>query len=199
MDYVLLRHTENLGWSKGMNELYNNLVMRQFQYVLHLEDDWICYQDVEESSSWFDDCCMYLHLHPDVSTLFLRKYMTDQDKHMYGWTRNIYYQCFTHPNPFNYQEKIKSQPKLEFRSLTLRRIPEFLYSANPTLFRLAHYLEKGVFPFPEFQDASMKQGEWKTTTMEDATQWGFSEAISMEKIRDLVCMNVNKGFFYHRN
>lgn len=196
--YELIEHAENLGWSRGMNALYDYMGFEKFDYVLHLEDDWICHPETN-NLDWFDDCCIYLHLHPDVSTLFLRKYISDEDKYMYGWTRNIFYQCFTHPNPFNYHEKIKSESTLSFRSLSLRRIPEFLYSANPTLFRLKHYQNKKVFPFPEFQDISAKQGEWKTTTMQDAPQWGFSEAISMEKIRDLTCINVNKGFFYHRN
>lgn len=181
-----------------MNELYDHLVKAQVDMVLHLEDDWICHHDEDPSTHpWFDDCCWYLHMHPEVSTLFLRKYVSDEDKRMYGWTRNIPYVCFQHPNPFHYAEKIKDQPKIPFRSLTFRRIPEFLYSANPTLFRLKHYLDRKVFPFPEFQDATMRQDAWATTTMEDAPQWGFAEALAMEKIRDLICMNVDHGYFYH--
>lgn len=197
--FELICKEENLGWSKGMNALYEVIAAGKHDYVLHLEDDWICEHDDTRDGRWFDDCCLYLHLHTDVSTLFLRKYTSEEDKYMYGWSRSIYYHCFQHPNPFNYQDKIKEQPKIDFRSLVVRRIPEFLYSANPTLFRLGDYVRQGVFPFPEFHDISNKQGEWKTTTMDDAPQWGFSEAISMEKTRDLVCMNVNKGFFYHRN
>jgi len=196
--FELICNPKNLGWSKGMNKLYELLVEKNFEYILHLEDDWICHHETH-NQRWLDDCCIYLHNHSNVSTLFLRKYMSEEDKWMYGWTRNIFYNCFIHPDPFNYQDKIKDQPKIDFRSLTLRKIPDFLYSANPTLFRLKDYIEKGIFPFPEFHDASQKQGEWKTTTMEDAPQWGFSEAISMEKIRELTCVNVNHGFFYHRN
>ncbi len=196
--HQMIRHDQNLGWSKGMNALYEILVRDGYDYVLHLEDDWLCHVNTN-NMQWLDDSCVYLHENPHVSTLFLRKYVSDEDKHMYGWTRNIFYQCFQHANPFNYQDKIQNQPKVSFRSLVLRRIPEFLYSANPTLFRLRDYMDKHVFPFPQFDDTSHKQGEWKTTTMNDASQWGFSEALAMEKIRDLVCMNVNKGFFYHRN
>lgn len=198
LDYQLYRNDENMGWSRGMNALYGMLVDGQYDFVLHLEDDWLCHPDTQ-NQAWMEDCCVYLIEHPEVSTLFLRKYISDEDKYMYGWTREIYYQCFKHPHPFNYQSKIKSQEKVSFRSLTLRKIPQFLYSANPTLFRLKDYLAKGVFPFPSFEDTSHKQGEWKTTTMQDATQWGFSEALAMEKIRDLTCMNVDKGFFHHRN
>lgn len=196
----LLRIDANLGWSRGMNGLYTELYMRsQYELVLHLEDDWICDAETTTDPNWLEDCLVYMAFHQNVSTLFLRKYVDDQDKFMYGWTRSIPYLCFEHPNSFNYQSKIQSQPKIPFRGLTLRRIPEFLYSANPTIIRVKDYVDAKVLPFPEFDDATCRQGEWKTTTSEDAPQWGYSEGLSMEKIRHLVCMNVNHGFFYHRN
>lgn len=200
--FDVIRIANNMGWSKGMNGLYSQLYFRtKYDLVLHLEDDWIFDTSsmTKESESWLEDCLLYMMFHPEVSTLFLRKYVDDQDKYMYGWTRCIPYLCFKHENPFNYASKIKTQPKIGYRGLTFRRIPEFLYSANPTIIRLDDYIAKKVLPFPEFKDASERQGEWKTTTMEDAPQWGYSEGLSMEKIRDLVCMNVNRGFFYHRS
>lgn len=199
--HKVVRIPNNMGWSKGMNGLYSQLYFRtRYDFVLHLEDDWICDPSTtKDYPTWFEDCVVYMVLHPHVSTLFLRKYTDAEDKRMYGWTRSIPYLCFKHPNPFNYESKIRTQPKQGFRGLTFRRIPEFLYSANPTIIRLKDYVDRKVLPFPEFDDASNRQGEWKTTTMEDAPQWGYSEGLSMEKIRDLVCMNVNHGFFYHRN
>lgn len=200
--FDVVRIPNNMGWSRGMNGLYSQLHFKtKYDLVLHLEDDWLLDTSTVTGASrnWLEDCLLYMMFHPEVSTLFLRKYVDDQDKHMYGWTRSIPYLCFKHPNPFNYASKIKTQPKISYRGLTLRRIPEFLYSANPTIIRLDDYIQKGVLPFPEFQDTSERQGEWKTTTMDDAPQWGYSEGLSMEKIRDLVCMNVNHGFFYHRN
>jgi len=200
--YVFVVATENLGWSRGMNGLYKYLIeWGKFTYILHLEDDWICDETttVAPYQDWFEQCCIYLHLHSNVSTLFLRKYTSKKDKEMYGWTKHIHYMCFQHQNAFNYESKIKTQPKQKFNSLTFRQIPEFLYTANPTIFRLEDYVKKGVFPFPEFTDATQKQKQWETTTMLDAPQWGFAEGLAMEKIRDLICMNVNDGFFYHRN
>lgn len=195
----ILAIPENLGWSKGMNALYHHLyITSRYDFIFHLEDDWL-FEDGISKPNWLLDSCMYLQLNRHVSTMFFRKYVSDEDKYYYGWTRNIPYMCFQHSNSFNYESKIKTEAKVYFRNLTLRRIPEFLYSANPTLFRLQDYMDKGVIPFPEFQDVSMKQEEWKTTTMDDAPQWGFSEGLSMEKIRDLVCINVDRGYFYHRN
>jgi hypothetical protein len=187
---------ENMGWSRGMNILYDHLETRYSpDYVLHLEDDWLC-----ETSNmyWFNDCVSYLDTHPDVSTLFLRKYKSEKEKWDYGWTRSIWYMCFQHPHPFEYATKMKDHPIVTYKRLQLRRIPEFLYSANPTLFRFGDYKKCGVFPFEQYNDLSQKRQEWKTTTSEDAPQWGYAEAVSMEKIRDLVCMNVDKGIFFHR-
>ena len=204
MDSYGFRHNvlvipENVGWSKGMNALYHHLyITSRYDFIFHLEDDWL-FEDTIHKPNWLSDSCMYLQLNKHVSTMFFRKYVSDEDKYYYGWTRNIPYMCFKHSNSFNYESKIKTQPKMYFRDFMLRRIPEFLYSANPTLFRLQDYINKGVVPFPEFQDVSMKQEEWQTTTMDDAPQWGFSEGLSMEKIRDLVCINVDRGYFYHRN
>jgi hypothetical protein len=196
ISYDIIEIEENMGWSRGLNMLYKHLQENDYKIIFHLEDDWLC-NDLS-NPDWLFDCRTYLQTHQDVSTLFLRKYLSDHDKYQYGWSRNIHYRCFVHPNPFNYVEKIKNQVKEEYKSLTFRRIPEFLYSANPTIFRLQDYLNKGVFPFPEFQDISNKQEEWSVTTTEDAVEWGWAEAIAMEKIRDLICMNVNHGFFYHK-
>lgn len=196
IQYDLIEIEENMGWSRGMNTLYNYLASNDYKFVFHLEDDWIC-TDIK-SKDWLTNCLTYLVLNPNVSTLFLRKYLTEEEKIFYGWKRHINYLCFKYSNPFMYNEKIKTEPKKEFRDITFRRIPEFLYTANPTIFRLSDYLEKNVFPFPEFNDISNLQKEWKTTTNDNAPEWGCSEALSMEKIRDLICMNVDNGYFYHR-
>ena len=194
--YDLIEVEENMGWSRGMNGLYKHLQENDYKIIFHLEDDWLC--DEISNPDWLFHCRTYLQTHQDVSTLFLRKYVSDEDKYQYGWTRHIFYRCFVHPCPFNYAEKIKNEPKEEYKSLVFQKIPNFLYSANPTIFRFQDYMNKGVYPFPEFNDASNKQEYWSTTTNEEVEQWGFSESISMEKIRDLTCMNVNHGFFYHK-
>jgi hypothetical protein len=196
ISYDLIEIEENMGWSKGMNLLYQHLQENDYKIIFHLEDDWLC--DDISNKDWLFDCQTYLQTHPHVSTLFLRKYLSNEEKNQYGWTNHIFYKCFVHPCPFNYAAKIIHKEKEPYKSLVFREIPEFLYSANPTIFRLDDYVSKGVFPFPEFEDTSNKQEEWSTTTNEDAQQWGWAEAISMEKTRDLICMNVNKGFFFHR-
>lgn len=187
----------NMGWSDGMNEMYEYIKNQNFQYVLHLEDDWIC-----DSSSigmnWLEDCLIYMDHHIEISTLFLRQYRSMEEKHHYGWTRTFRYRCFQQPDePFDYQTKIKTTPKQYFRNLELREIPKFMYTANPTLFRLQDYIDCSIFPFPSCRDASQNSIYWSTTTTDDAPEWGHSEALSMEKLLSKKCMNVNKGIFYH--
>jgi hypothetical protein len=196
INHKLLIIDDNLGWSKGMNFLYMYLMKEKYDFVLHLEDDWIC--DSFGYIEWLQDCYIYMICNQKISTLFLRHYKTPQEKFLYGWDKHIYYQCFKYPNPFNYHEKIKQSDKIKFRSLIFRKIPQFLYTANPTFFRLNDYKKCNVFPFPIFDDKSNNRNEWKITTIHDAHEWGNSEAISMEKIINLTCMNVNTGFFHHK-
>lgn len=195
--YTIIPLLVNMGWSNGMNELYHYIINKKFTHVLHLEDDWLC-DSSSVGNQWLDDCLIYMTNHEDVSTMFLRQYRSDHEKQYYGWTRSFRYHCFQQRSPpFNYQSKIKQNPKIPFRSLELREIPTFMYTANPTLFKLEDYIKHGVFPFPVFRDASQNQIHWSTTTLEDAPEWGQSEALSMEKLLSTKCMNVNKGIFYH--
>lgn len=195
--YTIIPLLVNMGWSNGMNELYQHITKEKFTHVLHLEDDWLC-DSSPVGRQWLNDCVMYMTHHTDVSTLFLRRYKSEHEKQYYGWSRSFRYQCFRQAGEaFHYQSKIEKQPRIQFRSLELRHIPTFMYTANPTLFRLQDYIDHGVFPFPVFKDASHNQVHWSTTTTKDAPEWGHSEALSMEKLLSTKCMNVNKGFFYH--
>jgi hypothetical protein len=198
---IIIPFLVNMGWSKGMNELYQFISDNNYDYVLHLEDDWVCDPSFGASGKnpeWLQDCLCYLDNHQDVSTLFLRQYRSDMEKMHYGWSRSFRYQCFKQPNePFNYAEKIKSTSVIPFRSLEFREIPHFMYTANPTIFKLEDYVERGIFPFPVYQDASQNQEYWSTTSVTDAPEWGQAEALSMEKLLGSKCMNVNRGVFYH--
>lgn len=196
MNHRIVVMDTNLGWSKGMNLLYTILLKKQYDLVLHLEDDWICRDGI--SKEWLSNCIDYMKEYTDVSSLFLRHYKNDKEKHHYGWTRNINYQCFQYPNPFNYAEKMKNKPSFHFKNIILTEIPEFLYTANPTLFRLQDYKNCNVFPFYVCNDTSNNRIEWENTLITDAPDWGISEAYSMEKIRNLKCMYVNDGIFYHK-
>jgi|SRR3989338_380605 len=195
--YIIRENPINEGWSKGMNKLYEQI--KGYKYVLHLEDDWKCLPCSKSGFpiNWLSICEKYMNDNPHVSTLFLRKYLSAQEKSQYGWTREIYYNCFKYSKPFCYSEKMKSTPKNYYYGMTYQQIPEFLYTANPSIFRTSDYFSAGIYPFYELDDKHNLQTHWKTTTYQDCPVWGCSEALTMEKTRHLISMNVNSGCFVH--
>ena len=67
-------------------------------------------------------------------------------------------------------------------------IPTFLFSFNPCLRRNNDY-HRTVFPLTEF-DKDQKD-------IMKNKHWGWCEAVSMEKIRDLKAVWLNEGIFGH--
>ena len=202
--WQLMVWPDNKGLSAGVNELAART--RDHEYVLHIEDDFICLPPniTKCDSDWLKTCCAFLDNHPLVSTLFLRQYATDQEKYQYGWTRCIPYQChrFSTDN-FNWATKIKmnrcyEQP-ITSNGLVFERIPNFLFTFNPVLRRNAHYYQKhNVFPVPSKMDVVANRArEWSATAADAAPEWGHSEALVMEKTRDLLTYNVQRGIFGH--
>jgi len=92
---------------------------------------------------------------------------------------------------------MESSRKVTYREIIFQHIPYFLFTFNPHLRRNADYYRCGVFPLPEYSDISTRQSEWKLTGNGDAKNWGWCEALSMEKTRDLVTYNVGSGIFGH--
>ena len=84
-----LIYEENLGLSSANNILIEKA--KDYQYVLHLEDDWILLPDYLQPykindkyngkyESWLDMCIGYMELHPKISTIFMRAYNNDKEK-----------------------------------------------------------------------------------------------------------------------
>lgn len=186
---------ENRGWSRGMN--YLGELSRSYKYVLHLEDDWICLPPI--SSDWLKTCIAFLENNKNVSTLFLRRYKDDHEKHQFGWTRTIPYWIHQNPNNFNYVEKMKSTTPIKYQSFHFQEIPEFLYTANPCIRRNDDYWRAFIFPFPEHQDVRSHGIKWGLTMPDDSSnqQWGFSESLAMEKHLGLTAFYFENGVFGH--
>jgi hypothetical protein len=195
--FKLIYIPENLGLSRGMNLVVNYTI--QFEYVLFIEDDWYCLAPKITllPDSWPSICLNYLDSHKNVSTLFLRKYATPQEKEKYGWSRPIFYVNHQHQTNFNWAAKIKDEPEELVDGVPFRRIPEFLFTFNPCIRRNQDYRACGVFPFPEFNDISSRRQEWTATPESHCENWGFAESFSMEKTRHLTTMNVGHGIFGH--
>lgn len=197
----LLLSPTNLGLSKGMNIL--NVAVRDFKYVLLLEDDWIALPTaILETTTllprdWISLTLNFLDYHPTVSTIFLRRYRDEKEKNQFGWSRGIPYRCHHHQNNFNYADKMKGSWKIPFHSLSFQQIPDFLFTFNPHIRRNEDYYRANVFPLPEFADINSKQDKWTITKEGDCPDWGSTEALSMEKTRHLVTFNMNQGVFGH--
>lgn len=185
---------ENLGLSKGMNRLWD-IVKDDYDYILNLEDDWIASNT--SNKNWLSSSISLLENSPETSFVFLRKYLSDKEKWQYGWTRNIPYLCFKHGDSFNYQEKMKSTSPFIYNDISFQVIPRWLYTFNPVLSRTSTLKQRGVFPLHEFNDKHDKMGEWQFTSYEDCSEWGYSEALSMEKVIDDTCVYLLDGIFYH--
>jgi GT2 family glycosyltransferase len=224
--FKLLVSKKNLGLSRGNNILAHRV--RNYRYVLHLEDDWLCLPQSVTGvpKSWLITCLDFIDQHPEVSTLFLRKYLDDADKKRYSWTRHCYYYGHQYHDNFNYAQKmvstkdraifyhsslVESQEKLKFQE-----IPKFLFTFNPCIRRNSDYYRVGVFPLDEFQDIRKsnitndvtdskesknreepQMTKWTLTEYTTVPDWGWTEARAMEKIRELITYNVSSGIFGH--
>jgi hypothetical protein len=175
-----------------MNTLWNYCSV--YEYVLFLEDDWRLWDQAPRN--WLSVSCSILEERPEIDILFLRKYMSDHEKWQYGWTRHIPYQCFEDRLRFNYEDAMKSTEPFTYHGLTYQQIPHFMYSANPCLFKVAAYKKCNIFPMQEFNDKHSAHGTWNTSS-DMSCEWGYAEALSMEKTESLYTLYLKDGVFYH--
>lgn len=206
--FDLIISKENLGLSKGNNILVT--YAQEYTYIANIEDDWYCLpQSITGlSKDWLITCLKFLDDNPHVSTLFLRKYVDAADKYKYAWTRDITYINHKHKNNFNASARMKGPPPSHTTyvdGIKFQEIPRFLFTFNPCIFRRKDYAMKGVFPFPSHDDvrkpdAAVKAGQttdWSLTQEGAIKHWGWCEAMSMEKTRDLITYNVHSGTHGH--
>lgn len=200
MEFRIEQNPENLGLSKGSNRLAE--MSSEFDFVLHLEDDWLCLPSsvTGVGRHWLRVCLSLMGNMAGISTLFLRKYASDQEKWQYGWRRTIPYRNHRHPDNFDYTRKIKQKIKenhviQDIEGIGFQEIPTFLFTLNPCIRRNSDYYSCGVFPLDEFNDRLSNRNRWEQDKVVE--WWGYSESMAMEKIRDLCCLNVSRGIFGH--
>lgn len=198
--YRIVLHTEesNLGVSKANNFLYN--VTRSSKYILHLEDDWFLYH---ANKKWLKSCINRLEQNDKLSTIALRKYGTDKEKFDYGWSRNINYLCHNHKDNFDYQNKLGYVENEflfsngNFTSFAFTQIKNFLFTFNPAIRRNSDYVNCNVYPFPEFEDVDTTLVYEENKKIHTSERWGWCEALTMEKTRDLNTEMFEQGIFVH--
>jgi len=195
--FNLLISETNLGLSKGNNILIQ--ATQNYKYILHLEDDWICLPPsiTGVSKNWLTTCLQFLDQHPEVSTLFLRKYATPQEKFKFAWNRHIKYKCHKYTDNFNFSKKMEGSPIEYVNEIKFQQIPQFLFTFNPCIRRNEDYFKLGIYPLNEYNDAITKRENWTLTLPKDAPYWGWCESLTMEKLRDSITYNVAAGIFGH--
>jgi hypothetical protein len=190
LNCILHTEKQNLGVSKANNMLYN--ITKNYEYVIHLEDDWF----LLGKKSWLTTCIKFMDDNKDVSTIALRKYGSEKEKHDYGWTRTIPYVCHTHKDNFDYQNKLGVKKVVMFSNelLVFTEIKNFLFTFNPTVRRNIDYNK--VFPVVEFNDFD-NTNEFKDQKVHSNEKWGWCEALTMEKTRDFTTFMFDEGIFVH--
>ena len=198
IDFQYIRSEENIGLSKGSNKLA--LAAKKYDYVLHIEDDWQCLpKDITcVGIDWLEVCISFMLEHPEVSTLFLRKYVSDDEKKRYAWNCHVAYRCHKYAKDnFNYAKKMEGSEVFNHRNIKFQHIPTFLFTFNPCIRRNKDYYTAEVFPFDEYEDVNKRRENWGLTEYKDVKDWGWCEAYAMEKTRDFKTFNVASGIFGH--
>lgn len=187
----LFTHSENLGCSKGFNRLWTHI--QDFDIALMIEDDW--YLLPQEDKEWLKTSINLMNEMPEIDIIYYRKYMTDQERWQYGWSRHIPYICFQGRLRFNYAESMKRTQPFMYKNHTFQQIPEFMYTNNPCLFRVEAYKKRNIFPFIEMNDKHDLHGTWTDSSF--VPYWGTAEALSMEKTHDCYTLYMDDGCFIH--
>jgi hypothetical protein len=183
----------NEGYSRGMNAVWNNV--KDETFVLFLEDDWRVASDVNKD--WLNTSLELINDNtPKVDIIYLRRYLTDEEKFQYGWTRHIDYIYFEGRKRFNYAEQMENTKQTVYGSNTFQQIPNFMYTANPCIYRTETYKKCGVFPMIEFQDVHNERAKWSDSS-HLSKLWGHAEALSMEKTANCFVLYLCDGIFYH--
>ena len=188
----LTKNTENLGCSQGFNRLWD--LLQDYDFGLMLEDDWLL--EPQERKDWLQVLVLLFKEQPTVDIVFLRKYISDEEKHQYGWTRHIPYRCFQGRQHFNYANSMKTTIPFKYRDFTFQRIQDFMYTNNPTFFRVEAYKKIWVFPFTEVNDKHDTRRQWNDSSALSPL-WGGAEAEAMEKTRFLRVLYMEQGLFTH--
>ena len=145
---------DNMGVGVGIN--YLNSLVRDYEYVLFLEGDWICLPgEISGHNDWLRDCLNYLGENKNISQVLLRRYISDLDDRQYGygyWIR---------------EDNIKSVGKLKNTYLHLHKKE---YTNNPYIRRNNDFYDKNILPLNEFYDENGLPNEIKGLSM-----WGQAE------------------------
>jgi len=139
--------TRNLGFGQGNNILCQ--MARGHQYVLNLEDDWVCLlpSEAAKNRTWLEEVLAYLDARPAVSQVLLRRCMTPCEARQFLFNR--------------WTQEMGSRPGEIFRGREFHyRRP--VWTSNPHVRRDSDLWDARVFPF-EACDERKGEEQWGTT------------------------------------
>ncbi len=152
VEFIVKHSDKNLGCGAGVNRA-NNLV-REYKYVLFLEDDWIHLPNkiVGTKETWLKDVINFMENQKDCDFIYLRKIKSETET-IRG---SIWY---------GYHPELFEREKNGYIKLT-----EAEYTNNPHLRRNDALYEKEVLPLIEFFDENGCALEIKGNK-----EWGLAE------------------------
>lgn len=156
-DLINFKYTyseNNMGVGVGINYL-NNLI-KDYEYVLFLEGDWICLpSEVSGHIDWLNDCLNYLDNNKHISQVLLRRYISDLDDRQYGFGYWIK------------ESNVKNIIQLKNQYIELIKKE---YTNNPHLRRNKDFFDYGIYPLKEFYNEDGSPAEIKGNRL-----WGQAE------------------------
>lgn len=128
----------NLGCSIGVNSI--NEITKEFEYVLFLEGDWICY-DVDKN--WLHDSLDLLKSHQDIDMIYLRMFENSYKIRHHGA-----------------QWAMKGVSLSQLETGIFRNIQDPIYTNNPMLRRNKRFFDTGILPLPEIPNETHESENW---------------------------------------
>lgn len=149
VSYDIKRSEINTGCGIGVNTA--NDMVKDYEYVLFLENDWTHLSDKESGASkeWLHECIDILDKN-QTDYIFLRRFRNDWETRFHGWT-NIFKNCG--PVVSNFVQ-----------------YANFPYSNNPHIRRNKSLYDSQVLPLKEFRDTNGNPTEHKGNK-----DWGRAE------------------------
>lgn len=175
VNFTFLFNEKNLGPGGGINSV--NKLVKQYQYVLFLEGDWLCLPKSISNidKNWIDTCLQYLENNSKIDQILLRKYLHDVDDRQYG-----YNYWFSNKGDFGIKQSTTLN-NIKFIDLIKKE-----YTNNPVIRRNQKFYDVEIFPLDEYEDE-----------IKGKENWGKAEILAEHKGFKLGSTYMSFGNFVH--
>lgn len=134
----LYESDKNLGCSIGINSI--NAITQNYEYVLFLEGDWICYTDDKD---WLEKSLNFMENRTDVDMIYLRLLRNSfKIRHHSGYWA------------------LEKDSIMQLENSDFRSISSPIYTNNPMIRRNARFFDTGILPLPEIENEVHGSDNW---------------------------------------